>query len=156
MDRSITHPTITRRSSESGKTMSFSLAGVDHRDLSKLLDDLQGRRATVFTLEGDNIRDERSFFDEAVSSLPMGDATPGDDPSDWASVTDWNAFADFLWQGLTEIQGTPIAILWQHSDRSEVSNRQLVTDALEAFEHVGNTLRDKQLRLYLVNTLIAQ
>jgi hypothetical protein len=95
----------------------------------------------VLSLDGREIRTASSLFGAIWRQLPVGDARRSD--ADWCNPAnwDWNAAADFLWQGLSELGPRKIAMLWTDADVLWQENSQTFGDAEEMFEAVGESLR---------------
>ena len=108
-------------------------------ELDWLRRDLSGRGVHVYELDGSSVSDDISFYTAALSALPMGDASKCPEV-DWCQPANWNwnAFIDFLWQGLTEESADPTALIWLEVDRVVVENRQTLRDALHCIGFVAD------------------
>src|SRR5947209_8311728 len=82
---------------------------------------LRQQRFRVFEVEGAVVHDEASLFTAFIHGAPMGDASAYSE-LDWTRPSGWDAFEDFLWQGLAELQGERVAILWNAADSVSANN----------------------------------
>src|SRR5207302_10886346 len=100
---------------------------------------LLGDGFDIHELDGSAIHDPRSFYEAAVRDLPMGVASPLD--ADWRVPCNWNAFSDFLWQGLTSRGHRRVAILWLEAGTLMKDRPALAQEAVQALTDVVRGVR---------------
>src|SRR6266542_5850648 len=111
-----------------------------YRNPHALRERLTAHGLRVYDLDGQQIHCEVSFFTECLRKLPMGDASIDEGP-DWRFPQNWNAFSDFLWQGLTSAPDARVAIVWVGIDVASSKDPSLVHEALSSFAGLVRGLR---------------
>lgn len=115
---------------------------IDSSSVADLESTLTEQGFALYLLDGQRIIDKSSFFAEASRSLPMGDSEPGHDNLWRSQISGWDAFADFLTQGLANAGSDKIAILWQAEGQGNQASDFSPHEALAVISDVADDLRD--------------
>jgi hypothetical protein len=105
--------------------------------VSELKSRLTAQGFSVYELNTCCVQDRLSFFKAALASSPMGDAIYYPEIT-WAFPQDWNAFSDFLWQGLTE-KDMHVAIIWAGNADLQANHPELYNDAIDIISTADGT-----------------
>jgi hypothetical protein len=108
-------------------------------NLASSCDEVSVRRALsaagygLFTLEGNDVQDFRSFYLALRREVPMGDARF--DPE----IPNWDGIIDYLRQGLLPASGLrKVAVIWRRADRSLSNAPRVVVSAIECLVGFGD------------------
>ena len=113
----------------------------------------------TYEVDCSDVGDKTSFFEAAMQDLPMGDAS-FDPDQQWRFPSGWDAFCDFLWQGLNENKDTSVAILLLNVQKLTGGRSLTIEEIVQCFAQVADAVRveDKfagipgiSLQIYLVN-----
>ena len=96
--------------------------------------DCVAAKATVFDLTTTGANDRDAFFDAVRTTLPL-------DPP-LQSSRSWDALADSLWEGLSNLDDRPIAVFWSGSGDFAAANPGDYEMAVAVFEDITRTLAD--------------
>jgi hypothetical protein len=114
----------------------------DQPDFTNIAASLESRNVKVYTLDGSSIRDKTLFFSVVIKQWPMGDAarqsdTPWCNPLNWT----WDALADFLWQGITEVNDEAITLIWTYADVLLNANASDYSEIISVITSVDGEIR---------------
>ncbi len=77
---------------------------ISNESLKMLRASLQKKGFNIFELDGDNVKDAKSFFKKIVNVFPQDPPLSG--------KCNWDAFTDSLWGGLDELAQERVAFIW--------------------------------------------
>jgi hypothetical protein len=115
----------------------MSIDFINAKELPALLLTLVDSGFKVYYLDCFNVVDSQSFFKAAIISLPMGDAELNSDTK-WRFPSNWNAFDDFLWQGITEEKDEKVAIILTNTAQMSDLDSMLLGEIIRSFAQLAN------------------
>ena len=106
----------------------------------------------VFELDGQNVRDAQSFFDESLKLFPFDPPLSG--------RLHWDAFQDSLWGGLADLGERHVAIVWTKAERmfeSGLPDLFIVVDIIQNIaSEIGTTEYGLSRPIDLVTFLVGE
>ena len=102
-------------------------------DLPQLQELLHSTGFHVIALDGKLVNDKASFLAQAEIDLPH---VAGMRPANW------DALADYLWNGLYELGEEQVALVWTDADQTVHGDLQDLMDALRVITGVADGVRD--------------
>lgn len=123
---------------------------VRRESLEILRASLKKKGFRIFQMDGDNVKDAKSFFKKIVNVFPQDPPLSG--------KCNWDAFTDSLWGGLDEIAQERVAFIWTRVEEMfEYGIPDLFT-ALDCFKELGSSVSNQdygiskpvQLLIFLV------
>jgi hypothetical protein len=110
-------------------------------DLLQLEEVLHRSGYSVIGLDGKLVRDKASFLAQAEVDLPKVDGMrPGN----------WDALADYLWNGLQQLGEEQVALLWTDADQTVHGNLQDFVDVLLVLTGVATGIQPITFLIFLV------
>jgi hypothetical protein len=102
-------------------------------DLAHLQELLHRRGFLIINLNGKLVRDKATLLAQAEADLPpVAGMRPGN----------WDALADYLWNGLHDLDHDQVALLWTDADQIVHGDLQDFLDGLRVFTSVADSVRD--------------
>lgn len=120
----------------------MSINFINAKELPALTRTLVDSGFKVYHLDCFNIVDSKSFFEAAITSLPMGDAELNSDIK-WLFPSNWNAFDDFLWQGITEEKDEKVAIILTNTAQMSGLDSMLLGEIIRSFTQLADIVKTK-------------
>ena len=110
-------------------------------DLLKLEEVLHGAGFHVIGLDGKLVRDKASFLAQAEVDLPqVAGMRPGN----------WDALADYVWNGLHELGEEQVALLWTDADQTVHGDLQDFLDVLQVLTGVAAGIQPTTFLIFLL------
>lgn len=100
-------------------------------DLPRLEELLRGAGFHVIALDGKLVNDKASLLGQAELDLP---------PVAGMRPANWDALADYLWNGLRELGEEQVALVWTDADRTVHGDLQDLMDALRVLTGVADAI----------------
>jgi len=102
-------------------------------DLAELEEVLRGFGFAVLTLNGKGVRDKATLLAQAEADLP---------PVEGMRPGNWDALADYFWNGLLALGEERVALVWTDADQILQGNLQDLLDALRVLGGVADAVRE--------------
>jgi hypothetical protein len=100
----------------------------DEKDSRELKSILETNQFQLFEIGGLEVNCQESFFRSIVDRLPLDPPLSGN--------VHYDAFTDSLWGGLSELEVSNVAIIWNHADRMLNGNLNDLLKILQCFDQV--------------------
>lgn len=105
---------------------------VSQESLEILITSLKKKGYHILKMDGENVKDAKSFFKEIVNVFPQDPPLSGQ--------CNWDAFTDSLWGGLDEIAQERVAFIWTKVEEMfEYGIPDLFT-ALDCFKELASSV----------------
>jgi RNAse (barnase) inhibitor barstar len=101
---------------------------IDEKDSGELKSILETNKFQVFEIGGLDVNNQESFFRSIVNKLPLDPPLSG--------KVHYDAFTDSLWGGLSELEVSNVAIIWNHTGSILNGNLNDLLKILQCFDQV--------------------
>lgn len=112
---------------------------IESSELDTIKTTLADAGIKMYKIDCSTVYDKNSFFQAALHEVPLGDAELELGSARHSSPT-WDAFDDFLWQGMIDRADKNVAIILLHTMQMAVANPVLLKDITRSFEHVAKSV----------------
>jgi hypothetical protein len=102
-------------------------------DLARLREVLRRHGFAVIDLDGKAVRDKATLLAQAEFDLP---------PVEGMRPGNWDALADYLWNGLYESGEERVALVWTDADQIVHGDLQDLLDGLRVLTSVADSIRE--------------
>jgi hypothetical protein len=112
---------------------------IKHESLNQLKTDLHQKNYRLFELNGEEIHDTGSLFQQIAASFPQDPPLSGN--------CNWDALTDSLFGGLDQLGEARVAFIWTHSDNMLHSGLDDLLTAVICFDQVASLVATTEASL---------
>lgn len=105
---------------------------IKHESLNQLKTDLHQKNYCLFELNGEEIQNAESLFQQIAGSFPQDPPLSGN--------CNWDALADSLFGGLDQLGETRVAFIWTHADNMLHSGLDDLLTAVICFDQIASVV----------------
>lgn len=129
---------------------------IDERSSAELVSAKKHSSACrVFHIDLSSVSTELDVFRAFAAAAPMGDCKiVGGEP--WQNPQNWAAFADFLYEGIVDLEESPVALVLRGVQTAANGNLPLIINLIQSLtateEAISEAVEKISLRIFILGT----